>query len=348
MPDQYSGAPTLAEVIGMAVNSGDQASKNTTALSHLILGNQLGQQTQEKNLQTAQDITDKYSGKGKKVSVNLSGNGGVSLGENEPSLTSQLLGNQKAQAAAVKGAVDIYQHGLPDIQKRLDAAKEGLDAVNDPKQVGSIGQAKSLMIKNLGMNRYNEQEGNALVPKTLSQKISEIFNYSGDDNSPLNPAQRAALNQVFMNSLDMAKNKHDMLKKNAMNAYQVSPFFDPTRADQLNQTIGGPLEQSISDIQKQYKSAPTTNYQPGVTQAPPNQNIFSKLLSHIGLSSNQPAQVQPQQPAPQQAQAPVQQSMPQPGAAPQPGAIVKVREKSTGRKGQMPMSEVNDQFEVIQ
>jgi hypothetical protein len=329
MPNQ-DGVPTLSDLINNAVKSGDEANKNQTALAHLILGDQLGQKTTDRNLQTAQDVVDKYSGRGKKVGATIGKDGSVSLSENEPSLISQALGRSKAEGSAVQHVVDIYQHGLPEIIKQQQALKEGLDTINDPKQVGSLGQARSLAIRSTGMTRFNEHEGNQMVPATASQKVAEIFNYAGDGSSPLNDAQRAALNQVFMNGLKQTKDRHDMLKKNALNSYQVSPFFDATRADQLNNTIGSPFEESYKQSMDTYKNLPTTNYAPG-TPAPPQAGLGSKIKDYFSalLTKGAPqAQAAPAQ-MPQQPQSPL---APQPQGQPQKSVVKTEISPSTGQK----------------
>src|SRR5271165_3208607 len=39
------------------------------------------------------------------------------------------------EAGAIKSTLAAYQKGLPDIQKRLSAAQEGFDLVNDPNNI---------------------------------------------------------------------------------------------------------------------------------------------------------------------------------------------------------------------
>jgi hypothetical protein len=173
-----------------------------------------------------------------------------------------------------------YMAGLQKIQPGADAAAEGLEAINDPKNSGSLGQARTLMLKSMGMNRYNEQEAKAVLPSALQGVVSGLFNSVGDDQNPLNGSQKAAIGQFFQHQLDTSKNNHEMLKANVMNGYNMSQYADPARAQSMSATLGKPFSDRLTTYADRYKAVPATGgYNP---QAPaPEPGMIDKLTSFL-------------------------------------------------------------------
>ncbi len=228
-------------------------------------------------------------------------------------------GQIKGEAQAIAAANKQYNSGLPKIQQVIQAAGEGLDATNDPTNPGSLGQARTLMLKAMGMNRYNEQEAKAVLPPTLMGSVSALFNQAGGDQTPLNEVQRKNINQFFQTQLGQAAQQHQALKSNAMNAAMSSPYANPNSTPQHLQGLGAPIDQMLEATKKKFQSIPTTQG-PNLT-AQPNPTVVDRLKSYFGMGGAQAAQ-----PAPQQESDPIaaelakrakgalnQQQAPQPG-----------------------------------
>lgn len=199
--------------------------------------------------------------------------------------------NQQGDAMARQQANKAYMAGLPKLQQQAQAASEGLDFSNDPSNPGSLGQARTLMLKAMGMNRYNEQEAKAVLPPALQGHVAMLFNAVGGDMSPLNEAQRTAVNTFFKGSLDHASTQHQMLKQNAMQAYTSSPYANEVGMKALS-TLGSPMEQSLQQASQKYQAIPQTKG-PNLT-AQPQPGMLDKLKSYFGGSQSQPQASAPQ------------------------------------------------------
>lgn len=193
---------------------------------------------------------------------------------------------QNGDASARMAANKAYNSGLPKIQQVAQAASEGLDAVNDPQNIGSLGQARTLMLKAMGMNRYNEQEAKAVLPPTLYSYASNLFNQGGADNSPLNDVQRSNVNQFFKGQLDTAASQHKMLKQNAMNMYTSSPFASQAGMQAMS-GMGAPIDDMFTQAASKYKQVPQTKG-PDLS-GQPQPGVLDKLKSFFGGGQSAPA-----------------------------------------------------------
>lgn len=346
MPDYRQNNPMagLAELIGAGshanaalaeqnrANQEDQTKRDLPMLTERAR-QQVGGETSAKNIDTLKGLIAGAK-PGERRNWTIGADGQVAATESEESPYRYLYKQKSQESGAMKHAFDTYMKAFPDVQKRAQSASEGLEAINDPNQVGSVGQAKTLMIKNLGMNRYNQQEGNALVPTQFGQVVHQIFNAVGADNNPLTDTQRAALNSVFQNGFQQARKQHQMAKANAMQSYSLSGFYDPAEGEKLKSQMGADFDQQLDAIQERYKNVPKTGgYQPGASQVPQpqDQGLLGKLGSFLGISGK-PQQQQPQ-PTPQSAQQPntANPSTPQ--------GQMRVRHKPSGQTGTIPANE---------
>jgi hypothetical protein len=166
--------------------------------------------------------------------------------------------NNRISDQAIKDTTNNYNKGLPKIQDQFNAASEGLQFVNDPRNVGSLGQARTLALKSMGMNRYNEQEAKAVVPPALQGTISQLFNSAGGDETPLNESQKRALNTFFMSTADQAHQKHELLKNNTIGGYQQRNGYDPNKAEGLKNAVMHNFDQQYEDKMKGFANLPTT------------------------------------------------------------------------------------------
>lgn len=209
-----------------------------------------------------------------------------------------VLQNQKQGASAIQSAQKQYMSGLPKIQQQLSASQELSDVANDPKNVGSIGQARTLMLKSMGMSRYNEQEAKAVMPPSLQSAVTGMFNQAGGDDTPLNAAQQRAINTFSQHMAANANNSHEQLKQNVMTGYQMSPYYDPSRGQQMQQQLGQPFSQAYGDFTK--KSQQVSNSATPPAQQPAPQGSVDKLYNLIrGGGQGAPAPAPQPQPAPQ-------------------------------------------------
>lgn len=199
----------------------------------------------------------------------------------------QVQGDSQARSAAGKA----YMSGLPKIQDIATAASEGLDLSNDPQNIGSIGQARTLMLKAMGMKRYNEQEAKAVLPSSLQGHVATIFNSAGADIDPLNEVQRSSINQFFKGQLDNAAIQHKQLKQNAMGLYTRSPYASESGLQEMGK-MGAETEQAMAQAASKYKDISHTKG-PNLTPHP-NPGPVDKLKSFLGMGGQQPQAQAPQ------------------------------------------------------
>lgn len=248
------------------------------------------------------------------------------------------VGDRKGEEAAYQKAQHVYMSGLPKLQQTAQAASEGLDFTNDPKNIGSLGQARTLMLKSMGMNRYNENEAKAVLPPTLYGAVANVFNAAGGDAAPLTENQRQNINQFFKTQLDGVKSQHDMLKQNALQNYSGSTYSNPQRAQMLGQTMGAPMESALSKSTSRYQAVPQTQG-PNLTPTP-NPGMVDKLKDFLGYGKK-PAVA-----------APVPQAAPAQSAAlgsPQNTAgSLRVKHLGSGQTGTIPASEYDpSQYQIL-
>lgn len=206
-----------------------------------------------------------------------------------------MMMQQQSGAKAVKGALDYYNKNAVKLHDRVTAAEEGLSVTNDPNNIGSTGQARTLMIKAMGMNRYNEAEAQAVLPPTMYSQFSGFLNKAGDETNPLNDAQRQSINAFFKHTLNQTQQQHEILKSNAISDYQMTPGADPQRAGMLQQQLGAPLDAHMKGIAEKYKQAQGTPQSQG---QPPTPGIADRLRSFLGRQQGAPRpQPQAGQPA---------------------------------------------------
>ncbi len=240
-------------------------------------------------------------------------NSSVKVGDidvNNNSYMRALTDKMHGENTATQKANATYEKGLPDLQKKAFASAEGLKAINDPQQIGSIGQARSLMLRSMGMNRYNEQEASASLPPDVLGYAGQLFNKAdgwqafgngADDKNPLSTTQRQAAASFFNGSLGMVKQGHELLKKTAIGQYNTSNYADPTKSQILQQTLGAPFDEFLNQTSQKPQNAPQqpqAGAQGATPQAPPQQPPAGILGGLQRLLKGAPAQ-QPQAPAPQ-------------------------------------------------
>lgn len=269
---------------------GDQARKTDQLRAYL---QQKGQEAAlKRNTEAAQNLFDTNKGKGGGAAE--VSDSGVKISDKQFNPYQYTHQQVNGDAAARMKANQTYNAGLPKIQQVAQAAAEGLEAANDPQNMGSLGQARTLMLKAMGMNRYNNDEAKAVLPPTLYSYAATLFNQGGDDASPLNTVQRSNVNQFFKGQLDMAQSQHKMLKQNAMNMYTSSPYASDVGMQAMS-GLGAPMEAMFQHASDKYKAIPQTQG-PNLTSAP-NPGPLDKLMGFFGGGKS--AQPQQQQQAPQ-------------------------------------------------
>jgi hypothetical protein len=198
-----------------------------------------------------------------------------------------MMQNQKGSASALMAAQKTYMSGLPKIQDQANAAGELMDLANDPKNQGSLGQARTMMLKSMGMNRYNSDEAKSVLGGNLGSTADQLFNAgSGGDNNPLTDSQKQMVNQFAQTMLSTAKQKHDQLKANANQVYGISQYADPAKVQQLQQSLGSPMDSQFAANTKKYQNLPTT--QQGANGAAPQPTGLAGYLQSI-LGKSAPA-----------------------------------------------------------
>lgn len=177
--------------------------------------------------------------------------GDVSVGQDPYAKLVQ--NDKKGLSSAIATSNNQYMKNLPKLQGAAQKIHEGMALINDPKQIGSAGAAKSLIISGVAeMNRYNQQEGSDLVPSTSLQQLQQYANKLGDDKNPLSDTQRAAINHMFVGALGSLKQKHDVLKQSAVGTFETSPYYDAQHGEALKRSMGAPLDAQLNNDMQQY------------------------------------------------------------------------------------------------
>jgi hypothetical protein len=257
----------------------DVNQQNEQNKSNIDVGAQKSKQ--DNDLATIQKLSDSgVANEGGSISAN-----GVTVGKGYD--TNRMLQKQQGMSdKAIKDATDAYTKALPKIQDQFNAASEGMQLANDPKNIGSLGQARTLMLKSMGMNRYNSDEASAVLPPALKGMAANMFNAAGGDEAPLNDSQRATINTFFKGMAQTAHDKHESLKQNTLGSYQLRNGYDANKAEGLKSGVMGNFDKSYGDKMKQFDSLPTTAPAPG---APAPSGPMDKLAEFFGRGRAQPA-----------------------------------------------------------
>lgn len=289
--------------------------------------------TQQANLAQAQDIVDQNSKGGRKVNAKI---GDVDISQTDDNPLKYMFQASQKGNHALTHAYDTYAKGVPDLQKKFQASSEGLDAINDPSQIGAVGVVRSNMLRAMGMSRYNDAEASKSLPPSLYSQIKPLFSsvkgalegWSGDPNAakdngdmnPMDPTQKAAASSFFRGNLQNLKGQHQMLKQTGMGSYQSSGYFDPDKAKQLQGSMGTELDAAIDKRLAPPPGTPPSNQQSPLAPPPQTPSMLDKLKGMFGAKPAQPQQSQPQQ------------SQGQSGT-------IRVKHKASGQTGTIPSQE---------
>jgi hypothetical protein len=291
----------LMQMLGKGVEAGSagasEALKQRGESDKIRQQHQSDLDSQDQAIKRVKDLQEFFRGQNphQKLNVTVSKEG-AGVSDATPYDPAEAL-RSRGNNSAIAKANDYYMKGAAKIQDKAAAAQMGLDSVNDPKQIGSLGQARTLLLKTFNMNRYNQEEANAVLPPAIRGKFAQLFNSSGDDMNPLNESQRASLNSIFTGTLQHAKEQHEMLKQNALNTYKTSGYYDEGLGKQLEETMGKPLSQKLDESIKKYAPVPTT--QTPEPSAAPLPSVMDHVKSGLNALFQPPTPQAPQAAAPQ-------------------------------------------------
>ncbi len=291
---------------------------------------ELGKQEQETNIQTLKDLISNVK-PGQKMNFKV---GDVSGGETDENPAKYLFKQSQGSAKAASHAYDTYSKGLPDLNKKAQASTEGLQIINDPTQIGALGQARSLMLRAMGMNRYNDSEAAKSLPPSLYGTVKNMFQgaegWSGSpedagkfgDVNPMNSLQKKAADSFFRGNLKNVQDQHDLLKKTAAGSYRMSGYYDPAVGQDFDNNVGKDFDNYINKSLAPKPGAIPINQQSPLPQQPQPSGPLDKLKSMFGM-----------------------------GAKPQPQAqqLMRVKHKATGQTGTIPAQEFDpNTYEQVQ
>lgn len=325
------GANTRAgnDAFSQGAQNARQDSENQSQQRLLKLKELLSGQRQTKNLETAQDIVDENSGKGRKVNVGLTPEGGVSLGQSETDPMARLAGQTSKEAKDyLKHAGEVYK----PINSQLDASRATLDALNQKNSTSdklalinearlAAGQGGSRAISHM----VDILSGGKTAAGDFQSKINWLEN---TPNIPeMQDAQRNAIRESVFNRLPQLEQQH---KQAASQLAQQGPLLAP-------HTDYGTLMRSHTDVadsnlnqlkQMQNAYGSRLNQLGGQPASDPaiadkSQTTVDKLK---GLFSGMLGGQKPQQ-GPGLASSPAQNS------------TIRVKHKSSGQTGTLPAAE---------
>lgn len=227
----------------------------------------------------------------------------------DPSLAMQKNMMNKT-AGAMKDVNNAYSQGSKPLEDKLDAATGLLGALKQ-NDATTLGQSRSFMLKAMGLNRFNEAEGQAVSPQSYRSMIESALSKVGlpvEGQGTLTDQQRSSITKFANTALDEAQDRHNAVKSQALQQYENSPFFEPEKFKQISNTIGGPIDQRISKLKAGYDELHTNaipSTQPQATSQP-NQSILGQLrngLSSLLGSPSKSSNAAPPQQAPAQGSA---------------------------------------------
>lgn len=265
--------------------------------------------TRDSNVAAARGIVDDYSGRGQKVNAKFGTGGAVDISHSEDNPYAKMLSGQNHVIGAAQAD---YMKGYKDIQSRANIATGALDAINDPKNPGSLGTVQAMMVQGTGNKRFNEHEAQALFPPSTANAYNMLMNkIGGDTNSPLSHDQQAAANTFFTHLHDQAGADHDTLRRNAAAGIEASPMGGKAAASQWMSTVGKPFDEQRDMYKKKYGQLPQTaqgsqDRATPITPTPP-MSLMDRLQG-MNPFKGSPAGQQAPQAAPQSASAHPQDS----------------------------------------
>lgn len=218
---------------------------------------QLEQETSDKNIENLKNlITSGTLPEGSGASLTGTGGASITKGYN---LLAQSNKEKQGDAQARMKANSSYMSGLPKISQALQAASEGLNAVNDPDNKMSKGQFLGAATRALGLSRFpNREEAAQLLPPSLQGQASHFLNWTGlESENPMNDADRKAANSFLGDVLKSQQEQHENLKQNSLNIYHSSPYSNPS-GEQALANLGAPVDKQFTKLMQSHQSLPTT------------------------------------------------------------------------------------------
>lgn len=186
MPDSR-GIPTLADVIGQVDNWAQSLQKEKAARELEAYKRQLDAEQQQAGLRQAQSLVDQYAGKGKRVNVGLSGNGGVTLAqaESDPladtlrALQLEALISDREDRKLERLQDDVTKSGAPQAVQSLQRAEKTIPGVTSGQaKFKSVGGVKNLapnfavpVLEKLGVMDPGASEERAALQELQNAKI---------------------------------------------------------------------------------------------------------------------------------------------------------------------------------
>lgn len=198
------------------------------------LQNQSQAQALERNISTIKQMRD--SGLIDKESpVSVEASGSVSIPRN-PLMQYLMRGQMDTKHGVdknMKTAISQYEKGASPLDNQLAAVQEGLELTSDPKNIGSLGQARTLTLKALGMNRFNEDEAKQVLPATALSSVKSLMIGGGADTSPLQGNQINSVQTLFKTLGQTLKQRHEQLKQQSIASLKASPYYDPSQDERV-------------------------------------------------------------------------------------------------------------------
>lgn len=222
--------------------------------------------------------------------------------------------NDKNQSNALKDVYNKYDTGSKALEDKLDAGTGLLGALKQNDQT-SLGQIRSFTLKAMGLNRFNEAEGQAVSPSSYRNMVATALSKAGlpvEGEGALNDQQRAAATKFANTLLDEAQDRHNAIKSQALAGYQTSPYFDENKYKEVSSTLGSPLDSRINKLKSSFddfhsRAIPNTSAEATPKETPGILGtIKGGLASFLGMG--QPAKPATAAPAP--ALPPPQQPVP--------------------------------------
>jgi hypothetical protein len=201
------------------------------------------------------------------------------------------------QSKALDKVNSDYTKAIPKLQDQAAALEEYKGALANPNQM-TIGTVKSLALKAMGMNRYNKDEANAVLPPSVQGIAANIMNMGGGNESPLNPQQLNDATNFGAMMVKSLEQKHNIIKANALNGYMMNPRHDQDAASALQNQMGAPLSNQIGDLTQGYSDL-AQKYQAQAAKPAPLPTVAGAGSSLINLltGGSKAAPLTPQQAA---------------------------------------------------
>lgn len=151
---------------------------------------------------------------------------------------------------AVGDVLQSYDVNSRPLLKQVEALNSLKDVISNNNQM-TVGLAQTAMLSALGMNRYNENEAKNQIQPSLAARMNRWMSAAtGEDKATLTDSQVKDLRDFISQKSDSLLRANDTIKKQAIERFRQSRFYDPSQEERLQSGLGQAISSQLSEIKK--------------------------------------------------------------------------------------------------